>query len=136
VLGIEPRQSDARADGWNEILLAAGSQNVVKFVLSLSPAAVGGTVKNANGDTVAGVKVFVEPFDLEVRRRVAPMLEVTTDEKGRYSIGGLAPGVYRLLASFDYLSVDPAQMEAAEAPKITVEEGAHSTLDLAEFAIH
>jgi len=41
-----------------------------------------------------------------------------------------------LLASFDYLSVDPAQMEAAEAPKITVEEGAHSTLDLAEFAIH
>jgi hypothetical protein len=136
VLGIEPRQSDARGDGWNEILLATGSKNAVKFVLSLSPATVGGTVKNANGDAVAGVKVFVEPFDLEVRKRVAPMLEVTTDEKGRYSVGGLAPGVYRLLASFDYLTVDPAQMEAAEAPKITVEAGAHGTLDLQEFVIH
>jgi len=75
----------------------------------LSPAAVGGTVKNANGDTVAGVKVFVEPFDLEVRRRVAPMLEVTTDEErdGTPS-AGLRPASIACWLRFDYLSVDPA----------------------------
>ncbi|MEI9973136.1 MAG: carboxypeptidase-like regulatory domain-containing protein [Ignavibacteriota bacterium] len=108
----------------------------MKFVLSKSPATIGGIVKNASGDAVAGVKVFVEPFDLEVRKRLLPMRSVTADAKGRYTIGGLAPGVYRVLASFDYLTVEPAQMDAANAPKITVEDGAHAVLDLEEFVIH
>jgi hypothetical protein len=140
VAGFVPPQqgsaSEGRFDGWNEILLVSGSQNVVKFVLSSSPATLSGTVKNASGDAVAGVPVFVEPFDLDPHKRLEPMRTVSTDAKGKYSIGGLAPGVYRLLASFDYQMPEPAQMEAAEAPRVKVEEGAHATLDLQEFVIH
>jgi len=132
-VGFEP-QSGGRADGWNEILLAAGTQNV-KFVLSLSPASIRGMVKNANGDPMAGVPVFVEAYDLEPRKRLEPMRIANTDANGRYEISGLAAGVYRLLASFDYQMPEPQQMEAVQAKTVRVEEGGRSVLDLDEFVI-
>ena len=135
VKAVEPRESGDRADGWNEILLRPGSRDVVKFVLSLFPAAIAGTVKNANGDPVSGMPVFLEPYDLDPRQRLEPMRSTTTDEKGHYQIAGLAAGVYRLLASFDFQNPDSAQMEAANAKTVRVEEGAHIALDLEEFVI-
>ncbi len=128
--------SEGRFDGWNEIMLAPDSQNVVKFVLSTSPATIGGTVKNASGDAVAGVRVFIEAYDLDPFKRIEPTRSVVADSKGQYSFGGLAPGVYRLLASFDYASApNAAQLEEAKALKVTVEAGARATLDLEEFVI-
>lgn len=136
VTAFTPQQREARADGWNEIMVTSGTQNMVKFVLSRTPGTIAGTVKNANGEPAAGVPVFVEPYDLELSRRLEPLRSVKADAKGNYSIGGLAPGVYRLLASSDYLMPEPAQMEAAQAPKITLEQGTHASLDLQEFVIH
>lgn len=132
-VGIEP-QASGRADGWNEILLASSAQNV-KFVLSLSPATVKGVVKNANGDPVAGVPVFIEAYDLEPRKRVEPVRFTNTGADGRYEVGGLAAGVYRLLASFDYQMLESQQMEAAPAKTVRVEEGGRAVLDLDEFVI-
>jgi protocatechuate 3,4-dioxygenase beta subunit len=140
VVGFSGPQSGSanqgRTDGWNEILLATGSQNVVKFVLSSSPATVSGTVKNSTGDAVAGVPVFIEPYDLDPRKRLEPARTVSSDAKGRYKVDGLAPGVYRALASFDYQMPDPAQMAAANAKTVKVEEGGRAVLDLEEFVIH
>jgi hypothetical protein len=137
VVGFRTPQESAtegRFDGWNEMPLAPGSgQSVVKFVLSQSCATIGGTVKNANGDGVADVPVFVEAYDLDQRKRVYRALTLHTDSKGQYSQSGLVPGVYRLMASFD---LGIAQMDEAQAVKVTVEEGAHVTLDLEEFVIH
>ena len=135
-VGFEPADSAGRPDGWNEILLRPGSQTIARFVLSLAPATIGGTVKNAVGDPVAGVPVFVEPYDLDPRHRIEPVRPVATDAAGHYQVSGLAAGVYRLLASFDYRMPEPAQMEAANAKTIRVEDGGHSTLDLDEFVIH
>ena len=132
-VGFDP-QSGGRADGWNEFLLASGAQTV-KFVLSLSPASIKGTVKDANGGPVAGVPVFVEAYDLDPRKRVEPIRFTNTDAGGRYEMGGLAAGVYRLLASFDYQMPEPAQMEAAQAKTVKVEDGGRAVLDLDEFAI-
>ena len=133
-VGIEP-QASGRADGWNEILLASGAQTV-KFVLSLSPASIKGTVKNANGEPVAGVPVFVEAYDPEPRKRVEPMRFTNTDANGRYEVSGLAAGVYRLLASFDYQMPESEQMAAAQAKTVRVEDGGRAVLDLDEFVIH
>ena len=133
---FEPADSAGRADGWNEFLLPPGARAIARFVLSLTPAVISGTVKNANGDAVAGVPVFVEPYDLDPRHRLEPLRSVNTDGDGHYVIGGLAAGVYRLLASFDYQMPEPAQMDAANAKTIRVEDGARATLDLEEFVIH
>jgi hypothetical protein len=139
VVGFQaPQQesaADGRFDGWNEILLAPGSQNVVKFVLSSAPATIGGTVKNANGETVAGVPVFIEAYDMDPGKRLEPMRSVVADSKGQYKFGGLAPGGYRLLASFDYATPDSAQLEETNAKTVKVEEGGRAVLDLEEFVI-
>lgn len=127
--------SQGRADGWNEVLLPPGSQNVVKFVLSSSPSTLSGTVKTSTGDTVAGVPVFIEPYDLDPRRRLAEIRTTRTNAQGQYGIGGLAPGVYRLLASFDYQMPSSAEMEAAQAKTVKVEEAARAVLDLEESVI-
>ena len=135
-VGFEPKEFAGRADGWTEIVLAPHSQTLVKFVLSQSPATIGGTVKNAAGDPVEGVPVFVEPYDLDPGKRIEPLRSAITDAKGRYAISGLAAGVYRLLASFDYQMPDSSQMDAANARTVRVEDGGRATLDLEEFVIH
>jgi hypothetical protein len=135
VTGFTPQPREARVDGWNEITVSSATQNTVKFVLSRTPGTIAGTVKKANGDPAVGIPVFIEPYDLELSRRLEPGRSVKSDAKGNYSIGGLAPGVYRLLASSDFLMPEPAQMEAAQAQKITVEQGQHASLDLQEFVI-
>lgn len=138
VLGFTPPQpgvaDHGRADGWNEIMLAPGSQNAVKFVLSSKPAAVSGTVRTTGGDAVAGVPVFLEAYDLEPRKRLADMRTTRTNAQGQYQFAGLAPGVYRLLGTFDYQMPDAA-LEAARARTVTVEEGREAVLDLEEFVI-
>jgi hypothetical protein len=58
-----------------------------------------------------------------------------TDANGRYEMSGLAAGVYRLLASFDYRMPESQQMEAAQAKTVRVEEGGRAVLDLDEFVI-
>ena len=59
-----------------------------------------------------------------------------TDANGRYEVSGLAAGVYRLLASFDYQMPESEQMAAAQAKTVRVEDGGRAVLDLDEFVIH
>jgi hypothetical protein len=140
VVGFTPPTPDptdrGRTDGWNEMLLTSGSDNVVKFVLSSSPATLSGTVKTSGGDPIVGVPVFIEPYDLDPRKRLAEIRSTRTNAQGQYSFGGLAPGVYRLLGTFDYQLPDAAEMEAARATTVKVEEGSRAVLDLEEFVIH
>ena len=108
----------------------------MKFVLSSSPASLSGTVKNAAGDAVAGVPVFLEPYELDPRKRLADIRATRTNAQGKYGFGGLAPGVYRLLGSFDYQMPDTAEMEAAHGKTVKVEGAGAAVLDLEEFVIH
>jgi Carboxypeptidase regulatory-like domain len=139
VVGFTPPQPGpgdrGRSDGWNEMMLPAGSQNVVKFVLSSSPGMVSGAVKNSSGDVVAGVPVFLEAYDLDPRKRLYEVRSGRTDGQGQYAFGGLAPGTYRVMGSFDYQMPDAAAMEAARAKTVKVEEGGKVVLDLEEFVI-
>jgi len=139
VVGFTPPQPDAaergRADGWNELLLASGSQNVVRFVVSSTPSTLSGTVKSSGGDALAGVPVFMEAYDLDPRKRLSDIRMTRTNGQGQYRFGGLAPGVYRLLGTFDYQMPDSDEMEAAHAVTVKVEEGHDAALDLEEFVI-
>jgi hypothetical protein len=117
------------------MLLASGSQNVVKFVLSSTPSTLSGTVRGSGGDAVAGVPVFLEAYDLDPRKRLSEIRATRTNGQGQYQIGGLAPGVYRLLSTFDYRMPDSVEMEAALAKTVKVEEGSNAVQDLEEFVI-
>jgi hypothetical protein len=104
-----------RADGWNEVELAAGINAEFAFVLSPRPAAVRGVVQDGD-KVVAGVPVYLSAEGLEPRM-------TRTDTAGKYEFYGLAPGTYRLLASFD--GSESGQIRAAE-----VQEGQDQAVDL------
>jgi hypothetical protein len=103
-----------RADGWNEVELAAGTNGEFAFVLSPHPAALHGTV--LEGDKpVAGVPVYLTADGLEPRM-------TRTDTAGRYEFYGLAPRRYRVVASFN-------GPDAGEGRTIEVQEGQDQAVD-------
>ncbi len=122
---------DTRADGWNELAIAGPNYVAAsaKFTISASPGAVHGTVSLAS-QAVAGVPVFLEPFDVEPARRLAPVRMTRTDAHGLYQFNGLAPGKYRLLGTFEYQSPDTGEMETARAVLVKIEESKDLAQDL------
>ncbi len=118
----------SRPDGWNEIMLQGST--AIKFVLSTTPAAVHGTVTNSNREPAAGAPVYLEGYDTQSRRRVLDLRMTRTDLRGQYQFTGLAPGVYRVLATFEYQMPGAAAMESARPTSVTLEEGRDSPLDL------
>jgi hypothetical protein len=124
-----------RTDGWNEYLVNAFGVNTVKFVLSSSPGAIHGTV-TVSSQPVAGAPVFLEISGLEPARRLKEMLMTRTDGRGQYQFSGLAPGQYRLLATFEYQSPAAAELDAARAATVAVEETHDFQQDLDLFVAH
>jgi 5-hydroxyisourate hydrolase-like protein (transthyretin family) len=124
-----------RTEGWNDVVLAAGSENAARFVLSSTPGRLSGMVKNAAGEAAAGVPVFLEAFDLDPRKRVTATRSTVTNGQGLYQFGGLAAGVYRVLATYEYQAPDSAEMESAQAQTVKVEEGSKTVLDVEQFVI-
>ena len=136
VSGPRPESVDAgRADGWNEVILAPNSANTLKFVLSASPAAVHGVVRDAGGAPAVGIPVFLEAYDLERRKRVKDFQMLRTDINGGYRFTGLAPGAYRLLASFDYRTPDAQVMELPAVKMARVDEGRDVIQDLDQYVV-
>jgi hypothetical protein len=82
---------------------------------------------------VAGVPVYLEPYDAEGRRRVGELRMVRTDVQGQFRFTGLAPGGYRMLSSFEFQMPDASTMDAAGALVIQVEEGADLSQDLPQY---
>ena len=111
-----------RAEGWNEqVVVSTVGLNSAKFVLSDSPGAVHGTV-TLGSQQVAGVQVFLEASEIEPARRLRETFVTRTDTHGQYRFTGLAPGNYRLLATFEYKSPGAAEFDIAGAASVKVEE--------------
>jgi large repetitive protein len=127
----------SRVDGWNEVTLVGPNYSAVpiRFMLSASPGSIHGTV-NLGSQSVAGVPVFLEPYDLELARRITPVRATRTDAHGQYQFSGLAPGEYRLLGTFEYQSPGPAEMETARAILVKIEESKDLSQDLELYVAH
>src|ERR1039457_7199160 len=80
----------------------------------------GGQFKSA-GDAVSGVPVYLEPYEPLSRRRVGDLRIVRTDMRGQYRFEGLAPGAYRILSTFEYLTPDVETMDIARALPVTID---------------
>ncbi len=119
--------SNVHAEGWSDIVVGAGGS--VRFTLSSNPGSVHGTVKSSD-QAVAGAPVFLEPSDLEPARRLSETFVTRTDIQGQYQFTGLAPGNYRLLATFEYSAADSAIMSNARAKSVRVESARDSQEDL------
>ena len=93
-----------------------------------------GVVK-ASGEPAAGAPVYLEAYDPESKRRLLDLRTTRTDMRGAYRFDGLAPGVYRVLSTFEYGSPDVAQMELAGAQTVRVAWSGNQTADLDLYEI-
>jgi hypothetical protein len=115
-----------RPDGWQEI---ASPPSVgiggVRFTVSAGPSAIHGIVKSSD-DPVSGVPVYLEAYNATASKRVADLRTAISDMHGQYRFDDLAPGTYRILGTFEYLSPNMETMSASGAQLVTVD--AHSAL--------
>lgn len=123
-----PEAQSGRADGWNEVMLHDWSAILIK--LSSHPAAIHGVVSGAGHDPEPGAPVYLEAFDKDTHKRLAELRSTRTDLRGHYHFRGLAPGLYRILSTFEYENPDSDTMEAAGAVSLTLSESTDASQDL------
>jgi hypothetical protein len=80
-------------------------------------------VTNAAREPVAGVPVFLEPYDAERRLRLGELRIARTDVRGQFLFTGLPPGAYRIASTFEFQMPDAATMDAFGSLAVKVEEG-------------
>jgi len=124
-----------RPDGWNEIVLAGSNPETLKFVLSPTPASVHGVVSNGGRDPVPGAPVFLEAYDPNSHKRLLDVQVTRSDVRGQFQFLGLAPGTYRVLASFEFQMPDQAALDAANAAVLKTEEGRDTNAELTLYVI-
>jgi Carboxypeptidase regulatory-like domain len=123
------RDSDrGRADGWNEVM--GRWYAPIRVRLSTRTAALKGRVTGSGDEPVPGAPVYLEAFDSQTGKRLTDLRTARTDFEGRYRFAGLAPGVYRVLSTFEYDQPDSQTMGAAGASVVTLSEGGDNAQDL------
>jgi hypothetical protein len=121
-----------RADGWNEVYLRGF--DVITIKLSSHPASIHGVVSGSGHDPAPGAPVYLEAFDKGTQKRLGELRTTRTDLRGQYRFSGLAPGLYRILGTFEYEKPESDSMEAAGARELTVAEGTDTAQDLDLYA--
>ncbi len=102
------------------------------LLVSPNVARIGGTVVRGDGGPVPGASIVLMPVGSERRTLFR---QVMADDRGRFEIGGLAPGEYRIVAGVDfaeYAYFDPglAARVADWTEALTVGEGDEANLSL------
>jgi len=123
-----PESQSGRADGWNEVYLRDSGAIWIK--LSSHPASIHGLVNASGHDPSPGAPVYLEAFDKDSRKRLGELRTTRTDMRGQYRFNGLAPGLYRILSTFEYEKPDSDTMEAAGARSLTLSESTDTAQDL------
>ena len=119
-----------RPDGWNETEIRSFS--VVRFSLTAGPGVLRGVVKGG-GEPVVGAPVYLEAYDPTYRKRLMDLRVVLSDMRGGYRFDSLAPGTYRVLATFEYQNPDSAVMDLALATSVRIEAHGNAQADLALY---
>jgi hypothetical protein len=121
-----------RPDGWNETNLSATT--ILRFGLSSGGGAVHGIVKSA-GNAVPGAPVYLEAYDPTSGQRLMELRETRTDLRGTYRFEGVAPGAYRVLATFEYVNPDNAVMSSVNPRSFKSEPQSTAHIDLDLYVI-
>src|ERR1035438_5097722 len=129
--GVPDAQS-GRADGWNEVFLRDWGAITIK--LSSHPASIHGVVSGPGHDPAPGAPVYLEAFDKGTQKRLGELRTTRPDLRGQYHFNGLAPGLYRILGTFEYEKPDSDTMEAAGARALTLSDATDTTQDLDLYA--
>lgn len=107
------------------------SPGELELVVSPHGARIDGTVKNAKDEPAQGATIVI--LGEKGFRLSQPFL--TTDQSGRFTVSGLPPGNYHVLAITDYefgmeMAPDFLKLNSKAAGKVTLKERSAETLEL------
>jgi hypothetical protein len=112
-----------RPDGWNEVVISRRSG------ASIQIASGAGSITGVVKDTPYA-PVYLEGYDTTSRQRVGELWTARADAQGRYRFENLAPGMYRLLSTYEYLSPDTDTFDLANAATVTLAAHGSGSRDL------
>jgi hypothetical protein len=121
--------ASATSADWFAVLVEMGLPTGVRVVVSTKAAQIMARVTWENKG-VPGAPVFLWPKDEAPRRSLKGWLQAYADAEGQVRFDTLAPGEYRLLATFDITEPDEQVLEEARAPSVRIAESDRSVLDL------
>jgi hypothetical protein len=127
-------QPGQRADLWNRVGIESGFSTQITVALASNPGSLEGMV-TADHAAAVGAMVFLEPWDSGQHKRLGDVRTVRADMRGHYQFHGLAPGDYRVMATFEYQMPEEAEMDRAETRVVKAEAGANLGQDLDLFVI-
>lgn len=109
-----------------------GGVVALDIVASANGAVVEGIVTDANGEPVSSAVVVAVP---EMRSRVERFRKTTTDQRGRFTLHGIAPGQYSLFAwenleADAYYDAEFLRKYEERAIPVRVAEGDHRSVEL------
>jgi hypothetical protein len=118
-----------RPDGWNEVILMR-RQSGASFRLGSGAGSITGIVKDT-----PYAPVYLEGYDAVARQRVGELWTARADAQGRYRFENLAPGMYRLLSTYEYLSPESDTFDLATAVGVTLDAHGAASKDLELWVI-
>jgi protocatechuate 3,4-dioxygenase beta subunit len=124
-----------RADGWTEVLVPDSGDAVMRVLVSRRPAAIHGKVTTSLGEAVVGAPVYLEAWDERENKRLGEVRQTLTDTQGGFRFRGLAPGVYRIISSFDFIAPDEELMQALSPKVVKTGEGEDVAADLSLYVM-
>jgi hypothetical protein len=126
-------QPGDRADLWNRMAVEGGFTQII-VMLASNPGSLEGAV-TVDRAAAVGAMVFAEPWDPDQRTRLGDPRTTRTDVNGHYKFQGLAPGSYRVMATFEYQMPEEGEMDRAETRAVRAEAGSKLTQDLDLFVL-
>jgi len=114
----------SRAEGWNEFLVTK-RQLGPSFQIASGAGSITGVVKDT-----PYAPVYLEGYDGTTRQRVGELWTARADAQGRYRFENLAPGMYRLVSTYEYLNPDTDTFDLANAATVTLAAHGSGSKDL------
>lgn len=133
IAAIRYGNQDVTALGYLEVS-ASSPDRMVEIVVDEPAASVGGIVRNRSDEPVADALVVLIPSENR-RQNLELYRTVYTDQLGRFSIAGLPPGDYAVIAWEDvpdgaWRNADFMRPFSTRLERIHLEKGDRETLDL------
>jgi hypothetical protein len=118
-----------------ELRLLPGQSTVLNIRVSARPASIEGTVRTADGAEAPGAPVVLRPADPELALRAGGVRMAKTDDRGKFYIGGLPPGRYEVVSSYQVNEAEDGLGRPGTGTPVRLEEGERAELDLVLTAI-
>jgi hypothetical protein len=136
IRSITNNRGDVRREGqpeksveWFDIFVENRYNARISIIVSDKAGQITGIVSK-EGKPVPGAPVFLWPLTDSSKRSLKGYRMVIADTDGKYTLEGLPPGDYRMLATYDFTDIDEAALDEGLAITVHATESQRTQADL------